>query len=180
MRRIVTGHDARGRAVFVSDGPPSRTVTMESLPELAHDELWATDAVPRIPADQVDRTPQMECFVPAPGGSRVRVVRFPSRRAREAARQLGADESVVGAEYARKAADLALAHEPGGHGMHRTDTVDYGVVLGGEIWLELDDGVRTLMRAGDVVVQNGTRHRWRNEADTPCDMLFVMIGAQRD
>lgn len=180
MRRIVTGHDAQGKAVFLSDGEPPRRVVVESLPSLGHHEIWATDACPRIPADQEDTTLQMQRFLPAPGGSRIRVVHFPSRPQREAAFARGVDESVIGPEYLRCAPDLAMAHEPGGQGMHRTDTVDYGVVLSGSIWLELDDGVRKMMHPGDVVIQNGTRHRWTNEGDVPCDVLFVMIGARRE
>jgi quercetin dioxygenase-like cupin family protein len=69
--------------------------------------------------------------------------------------------------------------EPGNPGMHTTDTVDYCVILAGEVWLELDDGALTCLRAGDTVVQNGTRHAWRNLGDEPVTMAVVMVGAQR-
>jgi quercetin dioxygenase-like cupin family protein len=63
--------------------------------------------------------------------------------------------------------------------MHTTDTVDYGIVLEGEVWLELDDGKQIHLQAHDVVVQNGTRHAWRNKTQTPVKMAFVLIGANR-
>jgi quercetin dioxygenase-like cupin family protein len=64
-------------------------------------------------------------------------------------------------------------------GMHTTDSVDYGIVLEGEVWLELDDGKQVHLKRHDVVVQNGTRHAWRNKTDKPVKMAFVLIGAQR-
>jgi quercetin dioxygenase-like cupin family protein len=63
--------------------------------------------------------------------------------------------------------------------MHTTDTVDYGIVLEGEVWLELDDGQQIHLHPHDVVVQNGTRHAWRNRSDKPVRMAFVLIGARR-
>lgn len=61
--------------------------------------------------------------------------------------------------------------------MHRTPSIDYDVVLEGEIWLELDDGLTTHLRTGDVVIQGGVRHAWRNKGGSPAKMLFVLIGA---
>ncbi|MGE0857709.1 MAG: cupin domain-containing protein [Gammaproteobacteria bacterium] len=63
--------------------------------------------------------------------------------------------------------------------MHTTDTLDFVVMLSSEVWLELDDGAERCVRAGDCVVQNGTRHRWQNRSDRPCVMAAVMVGATR-
>ena len=82
-------------------------------------------------------------------------------------------------EYNAKVPGLGHAHEQDAHGMHTTDTVDYVIVVAGEVWLELDDGQEVLVKAGDCVIQNGTRHAWRNRADVPCVMAAVMIGAER-
>jgi quercetin dioxygenase-like cupin family protein len=65
-------------------------------------------------------------------------------------------------------------------GMHTSDTLDYGIVIRGEVILELDDGKTVHLRQGDCVVQNGTRHRWRNPLSEPCLMAFVLIGGQRE
>jgi quercetin dioxygenase-like cupin family protein len=69
--------------------------------------------------------------------------------------------------------------EPDAPGMHATQTVDYGVVLRGQLSLELDDGAKVQLRPGDCVVQNGTRHAWRNESDQECVMAFVILGAEK-
>jgi quercetin dioxygenase-like cupin family protein len=64
-------------------------------------------------------------------------------------------------------------------GMHTTDTIDFIVVLSGEISLELDDRQTVQLRTGDCVVQNGTRHAWRNTSSEPCFMAYAVIGARR-
>jgi hypothetical protein len=64
-------------------------------------------------------------------------------------------------------------------GMHTTDTIDFEYVISGKIWLELDDGVEVHLRAGDTVVQNGTRHAWRNRTSEPCRMVLCMVGANQ-
>jgi len=69
--------------------------------------------------------------------------------------------------------------EPDHPGMHTTDTVDYDVVLSGEVWLELDDGAEVHLKPGDCVVQNGTRHAWHNKTDQPCTLAVVLVGARR-
>jgi quercetin dioxygenase-like cupin family protein len=65
-------------------------------------------------------------------------------------------------------------------GMHTTATVDFDMVLSGEVWLELDGGAERMLRAGDCVIQNGTRHAWHNRSDAPCVMLVVLLGAELD
>ena len=65
-------------------------------------------------------------------------------------------------------------------GMHTTQTVDYGIVLEGEVWLEVDDGKQVHLKPHDIVVQNGTRHAWRNKGDKPVKIAFVLIGAKKD
>ena len=70
--------------------------------------------------------------------------------------------------------------EPDNPGMHASDTVDCGIVLDGEVWLELDDGKQVHLKAHDAIVQNGTRHAWRNKGDKPVKIAFVTIGAKRD
>ena len=83
------------------------------------------------------------------------------------------------AENFAHAPGLAERFEPEHPGMHTTDTVDYGIVLSGSVMLELDDGRTEVLSAGDVVIQNGTRHAWRNPGDAPATVAFVLIGATR-
>jgi hypothetical protein len=172
-RRIVTGIDARGRSVFVQDGPSPRVVTTESLPGLALVELWATDETPQIPAPLADPVIAMSNFIPMPRGSRFRLVRFPGR----AAIDERIDAKAFHEEYLRKAPGLADAMEADDPAMHTTLTVDYGIVLSGEISLELDDAAVVHLKPGDCVIQNGTRHAWRNPHGAPCVMAFIMVGA---
>jgi len=105
-------------------------------------------------------------------------VRFPSTLEVTRAVEAGMDQEALAKEYLQKTPGLAEAHESNGSGMHRTNTVDYGIVLSGRIWLELDDGVKEKLQQGDCVIQNGTRHAWRNEFEEPCLMAFIMIGAR--
>lgn len=177
VRRIVTGHSPEGKAVLLSDEVAPRTLEMNELP-LQQAEIWATAGVPTLPVDGIDPTLAMRSLLPAAGDTRFRLLRFPSAPEVAAAIAAGIDWAAFGREYVAKAPGLAEAHEPDGSGMHRTDTVDYGIVLSGEIWLELDDGARTLMHAGDCVIQNGTRHGWKNEGEAPCVVAFIMIGAR--
>jgi quercetin dioxygenase-like cupin family protein len=70
--------------------------------------------------------------------------------------------------------------EPDTPGMHTTNTIDFEYVISGEVWLELDDGVEIHLRPGDTVVQNGTRHAWRNKGTESCRMVLCMIGTHRN
>ena len=83
------------------------------------------------------------------------------------------------AEMNEKLPGMMNVMEPDNPGMHRTDTVDYIVVLSGEVSLELDDGETVHLSAGDCVVQNGTRHAWRNTSGATCVMAVALVGAHR-
>jgi quercetin dioxygenase-like cupin family protein len=74
---------------------------------------------------------------------------------------------------------MGLRLEEAEQGTHQTDTVDFDVVLSGEVWLELDGGAEVRLGPGDCVIQNGTRHAWHNRANEPCVMAVAMVGATR-
>ena len=171
LRRVVTGRNRAGKAVFVQNGVSPRIVTTETLPGLALVEVWATDKIPQLPVAPVDLTTTMKSFVPGPGGTRFRIVQFPGASNR------AFDQEAFRREYLAKAPGRAEAMELQDSGMHTTDSVDYCVVISGEITLELDDGAAVSLKQGDCVVQNGTRHAWRNSSTTPCVMAFVLVGA---
>jgi len=142
VRRVVTGHDARGRAVIRSD----ESLETETIPsgDAAFALMWTTATVPADNNDEVDGR-EREAGLTIHQGSVIRIV------------------------------DML----PGGTSpMHRTNSIDYGILIAGEVELELDDGVKTILRPGDIVVQRGTMHLWRNRSDEEaCRIVFVLTQA---
>ncbi|TQE29220.1 cupin domain-containing protein [Streptomyces ipomoeae] len=86
------------------------------------------------------------------------------------------DPVAFGQEQLAESPGIAERMELDNPGMHTTPTVDYGIVLSGEATLELDDGATTRLSAGDIVIQNGTRHAWRNRGEAPVTLAFVLVG----
>ncbi|MBA2945680.1 cupin domain-containing protein [Streptomyces himalayensis] len=175
MRRVVTGHDENGKSIVVSDGPVPRSREFTSLPGWVSTVPWATEPGEPVSRTGEDPTPKLASLLPAPGGTRFIVITMPPDTAM-------ADPTFDPVAYDRE----QLADSPGiaelmePDGMHTTPTVDYGIVLQGDVALELDDGRLTPLSAGDIVIQNGTRHAWRNRSDRPVTMAFVLIGAEAD
>ena len=175
IRRIVTGHDARGRSVIVSDSSSPHVMTLRGIPTFGVTEIWTTDSTP---AD--NRSAKDPCKVPAQlappkRGTVVRVVEFPPDKLWIAS----ADRDKAFASMGRSGAQ-ALAHDASASRhpmMHRTQTVDYAIVLSGEIWALMDSG-ETKMKAGDILVQRGTNHAWSNRSSKPCLVAFVLIDAK--
>ena len=176
VRRVVTGIDAQGRAGIVSDAPAPRSAVYASVPGFASALVWSTPAGATVgPGAPQDDSPQVS-FVPGPGETRLMFVSFPPD---SVMLRPEFDAAAFGAEFVRHAPGLAETFEPDHPGKHSVDSIDYDVVLEGEIVLELDDGQEVTLRRHDVAVQNGTRHAWRNRGDRPATMLFVLIGARR-
>ncbi|MES2532283.1 MAG: cupin domain-containing protein [Pseudomonadota bacterium] len=176
-RRVVTGIDANGKAIILSDGAAPRATDFKSFPGFSTTLVWSTAPVPTVGIGAVpDPTPETASFHPEPGETRLMIVTFPPDAAMAAPTF---DPVGYGTEIVEANPGLAARFEPDHPGMHTTDTVDYDVVLEGDIWLELDDGRELEMHAQDVVIQNGTRHAWRNKSNKPATMLFVFVGAQR-
>lgn len=171
-RRVVTGN-VKGKSVVQSD-EPLLAYEFNSVPGYEHTLIWVNPATPDLSKEQkFDRYP--DSVVPGPGGTSLHFVTFPPD-------SVFADPS-FDAHAAQKEAlvrlrGLADHFEKEDPGMHKTNTVDYSVVYDGEIWLELDDGETLHLRRGDVVVQNGTRHAWRNKGAKPVTMLFFLNGAR--
>ena len=149
VRRIVTGHDAMGRAIVASDERMKGT-SNTVRPGISRGELWSTNAMP-VDNSDVAAAEQGKGFVVRHNyvgsgqGTVIRVVEF----------------------------------SPGGPKfMHRTETLDYGIVLSGECELELDDGKMVPVKQGDIIVQRGTMHAWVNKGVQPCVLAFVLIDAK--
>jgi mannose-6-phosphate isomerase-like protein (cupin superfamily) len=170
-RRVVTGN-VNGKAIIQSD-QPVLTYGFKTVPGYHHTLIWVNPAAPDLSKEQrFDSYPGS--VVPGPGGTSLHFVTLPP-------------SSVFADPYfdAQAAQEEALARLPGladhfekeDPAMHKTNTVDYAVVYDGEIWMELDDGQTVYLKRGDVVVQNGTRHAWRNKGIKPVTMLFFLNGA---
>jgi len=172
VRRVVTGHDAQGCAVVVMDGAAASVLNRPSRPGVALTNLWATSNTPttRTDHDPVDRPVVLP---PPPGGTVFRIVQFDPEDRQALAR---ADGAAAFADLGAAGSVVASQRHPY---MHRTDTVDYAVVLQGSITMLLDDEDVELS-AGDVVIQNGTNHAWSNRGQAPCLIAFVLIDASGD
>ncbi|WP_199241058.1 cupin domain-containing protein [Naasia lichenicola] len=135
--------------------------------------LHLTAAPAALATADGETAPSRGRLVPAPGETSLVIVTFPPDSVFMSA---DFDGPAAGAEQFDFAPDFAASFEPDAPGKHQTETIDYDIVLDGEIWLELDDETAHL-RTGDVVIQTGTRHAWRNNGDRPATMCFVLIGA---
>ena len=172
FRRVVTGHDAGGLAIIQSDAAPERVRTLSGGGPTFY-EIWNTRESPaRI--DRASGEPVEAGIVLAPpkNGTRIRVLDIPPEDERMAA----VDAEAARALFAQINAAAASTHT--GHArhphMHRTETIDYGIVLEGEITLIVDQG-ETTVRAGDIVVQRGTNHAWANRSGKNCRIAFILI-----
>ncbi|PZP91619.1 MAG: hypothetical protein DI587_34635 [Variovorax paradoxus] len=177
IRRIVTGHDSSGKSVFSSDAAAPRIHRFAHVPGFETSLIWSTDETTTVPhRGAQDPAQTAASWVPERAGTRLLVVTFPPDSV------MGApdfDPAAAGAEYMQAIPGLAERFEMESPGMHTTDSVDYGMLLAGEIHLELDGGARKRLAPHDVVIQQGTRHAWRNLGSEPATMLFVLIGAPR-
>lgn len=162
MKLVITGHDDDGKSVFSHAGAPYRSLVGRTQ------ELWSTQGAISVPdATAVDAPADVEYF-PIDGQSSFKLVTIPP-------------ESQRGAEFdvSTMSPSTARYMEADNPGMHTTDTIDYVVVLSGEVDLELDDGRKERLGAGDCVVQRGTRHAWRVIGEQPLVLAAVLIGAER-
>ena len=171
-RRVVT-ENVNGKAVIQRD-ESLPAYEFKTVPGYEHTLIWVNATTPDLSNEQrFDRYP--DSVVPGPGGTSLHFVTFPPG-------SVFTDPSFDG-EAARSEAlirlrGLADHFEKEDPAMHKTNTVDYAVVYEGEIWLELDSNETLHLRRGDVVVQNGTRHAWRNKGTKPVTMLFFLNGAK--
>jgi mannose-6-phosphate isomerase-like protein (cupin superfamily) len=168
---VVTGHDASGKSVFVSDEKVA-PVEPKLMPGFLNHPLWGGDAAPTFPDD--GSMPQWHNYFPPVGGFRFAILTFPPEGAMSDL-QIDGEDAIADAEA--KLPGMMRYMDPTDPGMHTTDTIDFEVVLEGTVVLELDDGAEVTLTAGDTVVQNGTRHRWRNPGDTPARMALFVCGA---
>jgi hypothetical protein len=177
IRRVVTGHDPEGRSAIAHDGPPPTVVELPAIPGTWFHEIWSTRGSPTPVGDGADPTLAPLSLPPPSQGTRIRFVDIPpdtpeflargAQRMQDAFREIG-----------DAAASTAKADSP--HPlMHRTQPIDYGIIVDGEITLVLDTA-QTPLRRGDVVIQRGTNHAWANLSGKPCRMIFVLVDGRFD
>ncbi len=178
IRRVVTGHDKNGKAIVLSDGLAPSVRTNPLRPGHISTDIWRTGAAPvPIGKEEPDPTLGPRQIHPSPQGTVFRISEvapesdairnLTPEKARELFRAMGNEQ--------------ASTFGRGGHHplMHRTETIDYAVVLDGEIYMLLDDG-EVKLTTGDVVIQRGTNHAWSNRSGKPVRMLYVLIDGRFD
>jgi mannose-6-phosphate isomerase-like protein (cupin superfamily) len=170
VRVVVTGHDPQGVAIIQSDGAATRVFDKLGQEGLVFHEIWNSQQTPVLLDKASGQPPEDKLsLAPPKGGARIRVLDIPpddpSVALDEVFENIDASENFKGATSDRHAS------------FHRTETLDYGIVLEGELVLIMDEG-ETTVRAGDIVVQRGTNHGWANRSDKPCRIAFILIDGQ--
>ena len=170
IRHVVTGHNDEGKSMIISDDRSPHVLALPGVEDFALTNLWVTDGSPADNAGRADTACRPVVLEPPPGGTIFRIVEFPPDKS------LGKHfdrKAVFDAMRASGAMDPDASRHPG---MHKTATVDYAIVLSGEIYAVMDEG-ETLLGAGDALVQRGTNHAWSNRSETPCLVAFILVSA---
>jgi hypothetical protein len=173
---VVTGHDERGRSIIVSDGPAPHVTEPPNLPGMRASVLWVTDCTPASTEGNQDAAPAdlSDAMGPPAGGTLLRIADFPPESEWDGVDMDAIFNHINRGEDPREGVptDSAERH----FFFHKTPTVDYAIVLEGEIWALLDEA-ETCLQAGDVLIQRGTSHSWANRSDRPARMAFILIDA---
>ena len=168
MRRIITGHNENGKSIITLDGPPARSIG-EDVGGLF--ELWNTDGNEVISSDVIDRADDEIILSPPCGGTKFRYFQInplPEGVPEDILQEIAADAfEKVGAAHHR----VDTSKHPA---MHKTETVDYIILLKGDVTLILDEEEVDL-KPFDVVVQRGTNHAWVNNGNEPALLIAVLI-----
>lgn len=171
FKRVVTGHNGQGQAIVASSGPTPNVFPLLAAPGTVFHELWNSNASPALLDNASDPSARPLRLSPEPQGSVIRVVDIPPDSVQN---QVSAEEA------AAVFAEIGESHAGTGQAdsrhklMHRTETLDYGIVTEGEVWLVLDEEEVHLKR-GDVVVQRGTNHAWSNRTESMARMVFILL-----
>jgi quercetin dioxygenase-like cupin family protein len=167
-RRVITGHDSTGKAVVLFDDNTPYTARRDE--KTLQQRLWVTDKFPVAMDGDKDRGAIEVKIAPPPGGTIIRYLDIPPES--EEAKKLPKDHmaKMIGDQH-----HMPPGVRPPSHpSMHRTRTLDYAIVLSGEIDMLLDDS-EVHLKAGDVLVQQATNHAWVNRGTETCRICFVLI-----
>ncbi|HVO80038.1 MAG TPA: cupin domain-containing protein [Terriglobales bacterium] len=173
IRCVVTGQNESGKSVIVRCAPV-QPVSLALLPGYEFYRLWGSDSIPELPSDGTP--PPHPRYFPPRNGFRFGFFTIPPDT-KTSLEQV--DTASAFAEIQQKLPGMIEVLEPDHPGMHTTDTVDFDVVISGEVVLEVDDGTEVLLKAGDCVIQNGTRHAWHNRSSEKCVIAVTLVGAER-
>jgi len=173
IRRVVTGDDVKGRSHIIEDAPASSIRTVAQRPGYRAVNVWRTEESP-AKINSRDSSDKQQGILPPKNGTILRIIDFPPEPSDKARLKEMLDQTFGGIYR-----DAHHDRRPGVHpGMHRTETVDYAIVLEGEIYAVMDEG-ETLLRAGDVLIQRGTNHAWANRSERTARIAFVLIDGNR-
>ena len=175
IRQIVTGDGSDGRSRIVEDGAPPVISTVETRPGLRNANIWSTSETP-APLDAPDRIAEHKGLYPPKNGTVIRIMDIPPEPTDPEKLKVwfSATSNSIFPDRERRIPDKSK--HPG---MHITDTVDYAIILFGEMYAVMEEG-ETLMRAGDVLVQRGTNHAWSNRSGQTCRVAFILVDGRRD
>lgn len=170
VRRVVSGHNDKGRSCFLMDGLAPNIKEMESMPGVALTDLWETTSSPASNEGNADAAARPVRLEPPDDGTLLRIVEFPPDSQWRGRANAGRAFDSIGAGHAPdRASDDPMRH--------KTNTVDYIVVLKGEIYALMDEG-ETLLKAGDILVQRGTNHSWSVRGNEPCIVAAILVNAR--
>lgn len=172
IRRVVTHQDSAGVSRFLMDGDAPNVNVLENLGGLVLTEIWETPTGPATNIGTEDAGANIAHLEPqaGSGGTVVRYCEFPPH----------SDEALAASAVAEQgdfAEDGVFVPSERHAMMHKTSTVDYIIVLKGEIWAILEEE-ETLLRAGDILIQRGTNHAWSNRSDEPCLFAAILVSAE--
>jgi hypothetical protein len=173
VRRIVTGINSAGRSCIVEDGVSPAMQLIAARASYRNNNLWRTLGCAES-VDAPDSITEHRGVLPPAGGTVIRVIDIPPESA-DAAERKRQTETVFASMFPDAKHDAAHARHPG---MHATNTIDYAILLSGELIAILEDA-ETVMRAGDVLIQRGTNHAWANRSDSIARIAFILIDAAR-
>ena len=171
IRRIVTGHNDQGKAIIAIDDLAPNATEIKGWPGLCVTELWVTGEMPVDNNGKSDQGERPMRHDPTPNGTIFRIVEIPPESATKAIDTTAAFEH-LGSTNKPKAEDSAKHPS-----MHKTKSIDYLVVMSGEMWMVMEEG-EVLLRPGDCIVQRGTNHAWVNKGDKPCLLAAILIDAK--
>ncbi|MDY0134136.1 MAG: cupin domain-containing protein [Atribacterota bacterium] len=174
---IVTGHDDQGCSCVIYAGPLLGNESFTYQPGFSAAIFGQTSAEPMVGSNVTSRLLPITNVLPCVAGTTALMVTFPPVLAEEAQKNIAPED--IANELEERLPGFAQVFDPDAPGFHRTDTIDYAVLIAGELTLLLDNGESAHLKAGDVIVQNGTRHAWLNTSNSPARMMFVMVGATR-